>query len=51
MFGFFAAEATLKIIALGFVNTSLKRKAYLCDILNVLDLLLVIVHGFDVAVI
>lgn len=51
MFGFFTVEALLKIIALGFLNTSLKRKAYMCDILNVLDLVLVIVHGFDVMMI
>ena len=47
----FGIEAFIKIVAQGFVVTSLRgkgRKAYLCDIWNVLDFLVEIVSILDV---
>ena len=47
----FGIELIIKIIAQGFLSTSLKgkgRKAYLCDVWNCLDFLVELVSIFDI---
>ena len=53
---FFVIEAFIKIISLGFCSTSLqsnqiKRKAYMCNILNIFDFVIAMMHVVDLCIV